>query len=761
VKDKKDFEFLQEAKKDSEQFSFDENINEKQFLNEDYVFHFEDNQNNLGSEVVNEIQSGNEDNPYQSAQNVNKKDALSQEDIEKITKSSGESLAGGEVGTGAASSEAAIATTTTSAVGTIATIATTSVVILVGGGMVVYGQNVDNTIFCQFQEVYTEENNIYFLLQVGSDEELLHYEEQMDVEGEERITQECDLVVELTSSALPGFALTYDVKNYGYISGEFLDLEIGYEYSLNVYQNTFLDLGKTYLLEEPYMVSLSSSTSLVSIILSGDYQTTYRVGDTFDTSNMVITVYYDNEEYKEVDVSEVTFTGYDMSKEGEQEVTISYSEDDITISTTFMIEVLPSDWLEFSDIEDVFGNVNYYVIPHYSGDLSSYSDLYIGIYLDEDHRMDGDTPYISYRASCFIALPLNNEPTLIESTDSLDLTIDYYIDLIGYKDEEEILFTITYNFSTLEIIPVEDTEAIYFMREFDGYNDSRFYVYVASDKDINQYENITISLHFIEGDTLDDVIYSMPLTAFNTSLLFEVTWTQSYSEYNTYTAIVEYGTENSQELLRNEINFGAIITKFIPTVNGISFSIMTTYYKLEVVAFLDVFDNNNKIKNLSVVFDDVNGAGSNEYPLTMNDYGYYVVNGYQYQEDIFNVTVCGEIDGVKQALYSTEDVNTTSFPEDKYSGCVLFSSSGSEEEPYLATIYTGNYDSYQIWRIYMVNSSDPSITYSKNITTNDHSDTLTGFSLSTDKWIVYTYAQYDENSEEELVFMEELDFQGI
>ena len=79
---------------------------------------------------------------------------------------------------------------------------------------------------------------------------------------------------------------------------------------------------------------------LVSISISGQ-KTEFDVGDTFSFGGTV-TAHYDDTTSANV-TSSATFSGYDMSESGEQTVTVSYTENGITKTTTYKITVSSSD----------------------------------------------------------------------------------------------------------------------------------------------------------------------------------------------------------------------------------------------------------------------------------------------------------------------------------------------------------------------------------------------------------------------------------
>lgn len=67
-------------------------------------------------------------------------------------------------------------------------------------------------------------------------------------------------------------------------------------------------------------------------------KTAYELNDTFDSSDVVVTAHYDDLTTADVSAS-ATFTGYDMSTRGNQIVTVSYTEVDVTKTTTYTINV--------------------------------------------------------------------------------------------------------------------------------------------------------------------------------------------------------------------------------------------------------------------------------------------------------------------------------------------------------------------------------------------------------------------------------------
>ena len=78
--------------------------------------------------------------------------------------------------------------------------------------------------------------------------------------------------------------------------------------------------------------------TLTSISLSGDYPTVFSQGGTFSYEGMVVTAHYNNSTTKDV-TADAEFSGYDLTTTGEQTVTVSYTEGDVTQTTNYSITV--------------------------------------------------------------------------------------------------------------------------------------------------------------------------------------------------------------------------------------------------------------------------------------------------------------------------------------------------------------------------------------------------------------------------------------
>lgn len=124
-----------------------------------------------------------------------------------------------------------------------------------------------------------------------------------------------------------------------------------------------------------YNISISEITpTLLSISLSGDYRTDYQVNDTFSYAGLIVTAHYSNGSSKVV--SGYTVSTPNMSMVGSQSVTVTYIENNISKSTSYLInisEVVALSSISISgtyqttfEYNEVFNYVGLVVTAHYS-----------------------------------------------------------------------------------------------------------------------------------------------------------------------------------------------------------------------------------------------------------------------------------------------------------------------------------------------------------------------------------------------------------
>ena len=119
-----------------------------------------------------------------------------------------------------------------------------------------------------------------------------------------------------------------------------------------------------------YSAYQTSCATLESIALSGNYKTTFTVGDDFVFAGKV-TATYDNDETKDV-TNDVTLSSHTLTSTGTQEVTVSYTEGGVTKTAKYTITI---------NAEKVTGTFQQYTGELVEGD-------YV-VYYQKDSESDG------------------------------------------------------------------------------------------------------------------------------------------------------------------------------------------------------------------------------------------------------------------------------------------------------------------------------------------------------------------------------------
>lgn len=106
-----------------------------------------------------------------------------------------------------------------------------------------------------------------------------------------------------------------------------------------------------------------AAKELRNIALSGTYPTEFTKGDEFSHEGMVVTATYSDATEKDV-TSSATFTGYDMNTIGEQTVTVSYTEENVTKTAEYKITVNKAPFIPVP-VEEGYEIVNFTTISPY------------------------------------------------------------------------------------------------------------------------------------------------------------------------------------------------------------------------------------------------------------------------------------------------------------------------------------------------------------------------------------------------------------
>lgn len=107
-----------------------------------------------------------------------------------------------------------------------------------------------------------------------------------------------------------------------------------YRITNDLNRNTFITPYKTVTVKEPLALDYLEVTST---------KTKYVIGQDFDPESLDITAYYNDDSSKKLNYNDVTITGFDSSSLGEKTITVTYKEDNKTVSTTFKIEIIEKE----------------------------------------------------------------------------------------------------------------------------------------------------------------------------------------------------------------------------------------------------------------------------------------------------------------------------------------------------------------------------------------------------------------------------------
>ena len=97
---------------------------------------------------------------------------------------------------------------------------------------------------------------------------------------------------------------------------------------------------------------ISDKPVAYALAVSGDYKTTYTIGDELDLTGLVLTATWTDGSTTEVDLADVEITGFDTNQRGEQTVTLAYGAAKATITVTVLLPVGKDITVTFSLLGD-------------------------------------------------------------------------------------------------------------------------------------------------------------------------------------------------------------------------------------------------------------------------------------------------------------------------------------------------------------------------------------------------------------------------
>ena len=178
-----------------------------------------------------------------------------------------------------------------------------------------------------------------------------------------------------------------------------------YEFNYNNYQVAY---------KEP------TSSPLSSITLSGTYETSFDVGDTFSYDGLIVTAHYEDSSSKVVTPTSVSAP--DMTSAGQKTVTVSYTEKEVTKTANYTITV---------------NTVTYYTITFLPGDGSGSQDA-VQAKEGSDYTLPSTTTFVAPEGKVFDYWDVYGEAkTVIENVDD-----DYEVTAMWKDKPSEVTDTL-------------------------------------------------------------------------------------------------------------------------------------------------------------------------------------------------------------------------------------------------------------------------------------------------------------------------------
>lgn len=351
---------------------------------ENFVYKHEENKITWTNEVSN---FGAEANSFDSTLNQEEKgvefednDKYKQNDSSSAEPSASSSSSSSSSVTSSSSTATAAGNSAGSIVHTVAVASTTAIIVVVGGGMVVNSQSYDKPQFVQIIEPVATKNTISFSLAVANSEEEAYQS------SDSKDPEKCDVVVELTCDSYSSFSEERAISTFGIHDCIFDNLRTGTEYTISVAQRTFLDLNREYIIEP---IKISTIPNIPVTMEPVNQTTVFHANSEFIFDGACL-VTYDDDSTEEIANAkiEVDSSRVDMTTQGKYEVGLFYTESDVTISTSYEIEVIAGE-INLTAEKEMTGALNFYVQVDMYVPTTPYRVFYLSL----------NTEYINYGAN--------------------------------------------------------------------------------------------------------------------------------------------------------------------------------------------------------------------------------------------------------------------------------------------------------------------------------------------------------------------------
>lgn len=290
--------------------------------------------------------------------------------------------------------------------------------------------------------------------------------------------------------------------------------------------------------------------TLQSISLGGNYKTAFYTGDEFSFGGTVTANYSDN---STKDVTENTkFSGYDLSNVGQQTVTASYTEADVTKTVTYGITV--SDFTPHAGTYSIELNMNFYGIDETGNNEEEHSAEKRGVTIvsgctsSASNKTYYEAADIRYYADCYLKLtapagyvltkvefvePASNKKWDATATEGITVNAGTYTN--STKTWTGVTSNVDFNFSKqcrAAAIIVTYTEAGDVVVPTLEYIEAVGEAVALMETQAFNHNGITIMAHWSDG-TQTDVTASCTFTGHDPNTAGEQTITVTYQDKTT------------------------------------------------------------------------------------------------------------------------------------------------------------------------------------------------------------------------------------
>lgn len=601
MKDKKDIESFSESNRIPETFSFSESENQKSFLNEDFVFNFEENTKQTGIDS-NSFDLGVEDNKVKPAQDDYSdeiKKAAEEtaqggsESSSASSSSSSTASSGGTSGASAASSSgAAAATGASSGIAAVAATATTAVVLVVGGGIAIYGQTVDKPSICKFETIEVVDNSLSYSFMVGNDLATIE-------SGEDKT--ECNIYIEILLPGKNEPVFEQQIYTYGKAEGSFTELDYDTEYLLRVSQHIFTSDQQEIVDDYHQLIKDLFEREYLTFTFGDGTSEFYRfkTGPKNDTKTYTVTWKNYNGEVLEIDenVEEGTMPSYDgdaPTKAKDNSYIYSFNGwspalSKVVADVTYTAQFKQESRYSFNVYKEVdpMGGESYSIRVTRSDKepIPEYDEYFIGISpAVNSSYADNDKPYEPVEEWYYLA----NYDLLVDDKQSLRIggnqltDSSYLFGLIGRNMETEEDVTIySTKIATSSFVSSSVTaDGMYFKRVVNNNNGATSYygkfVYSGSSS-IENINGILTNPEDQTGSLACEFGLSLPNVDEELSYMFEQMNVDQYIPYIVRLEAMVDGRE-SQKVFEDTIDFGNIPTFYVddPVVNSMGLGVVAS-----------------------------------------------------------------------------------------------------------------------------------------------------------------------------------------